>query len=106
MKWQHLLTFVSLADKLLNLATGDCCVLKLPLLCLKFGVNYIILHAHCENHANNGHVTTLCNLIGRSYALPGDKQKCLHSPDPFSLLALGGTVLRDYLYSMINTLNN
>ena len=33
--------------------------------------------AHCENCANNGHVTT--NLIGRSYALPGDKRKCLLS---------------------------
>ena len=51
--------------------------------------------AHCENRANNGHVTTLCNLIGRSYALPGDKRKCLHSPDPFSLFALGGAGPRD-----------
>ena len=51
--------------------------------------------AHCKNRANNGHVTTLCNLIGRSYALPGDKRKCLHSPDPFSLFALGGAGPRD-----------
>ena len=51
--------------------------------------------AYCENRANNGHVTTLCNLIGRSYALPGDKRKCLHSPDPFSLFALGGACPRD-----------
>ena len=51
--------------------------------------------AHCENRAINGHVTTLCNLIGRSYALPGDKRKCLHSPDSFSLFALGGAGPQD-----------
>ena len=49
--------------------------------------------AHCENCANNGHVTT--NLIGRSYALPGDKRKCLLSSDPFSLFALRGAGPRD-----------
>ena len=46
-------------------------------------------------------MTTLCNLIGRSYALPGDKRKYLHSPDPFSLFALGGAGSRDYFKPLL-----
>ena len=36
----------------------------------------------------------------------GDKRKCLHSPDPFSLYALGGAGPRDYaIKAFVQTLS-